>query len=227
MLQEDAALTSVDNYAPSSPSRSSTADATEAAAAVTPHPGTRLRGPGALNKNSSPGWQGKPKTGKPPICHTCYEVGHYKPDCPLEIPPTSDQQAVIKFTTIVDKNWQSLTPNQREWFINNGKSPSAVAINNFKLFLQAAEEKAVHATENPVEPNPPQPEPISADAVLNISERPFGLPKHLTFAAYIQDPICKLSLFNYKVNASIGPSVDSWFPLPTAFTVLPKIKFIM
>ena len=45
--------------------------------------------------------------------------------------------------------------------------------------------------------------------MCNIAERPLGLPKGLTFDTYAQDPICKLSLYNYKVTASIGSSANA------------------
>ena len=39
--------------------------------------------------------------------------------------------------------------------------------------------------------------------------RPYGLPANRTFADYLADPVCYLSLYNYKIEALIGPTVDT------------------
>lgn len=41
-----------------------------------------------------------------------------------------------------------------------------------------------------------------------ISSRPYGLPPYLTYLRYLADPVCKLSTFNYKFEASIGSLQD-------------------
>ena len=39
-------------------------------------------------------------------------------------------------------------------------------------------------------------------------ERPFGLPPDITFEEYLEHPICTLSPYNYKVEASVGVIAD-------------------
>ena len=68
-----------------------------------------------------------------------------------------------------------------------------------------------------MEPELPPPPTVPADTVSLIAERPLGLPKGLTVDAYMQDPICKLSLYNYKVNASIGSSAQNLTELLCVF----------
>ena len=60
----------------------------------------------------------------------------------------------------------------------------------------------------PAEPpdGPIDPEPPPRYGLLN---RPFGLPRHITVADYLADPVCKLSGINYKVEAHIGPKAES------------------
>ena len=130
LLEEDAALQSLDAYAPSSPSDTSPVGKVEAAA-LTPQPGAKYRPPHIQRRNNYSSTPGRQTRRDPPICHTCYEIGHYSPDCPVDLPEPDDKQAIVKFTLIVDKNWQNLSPEQRESFITNGKSPSAVSLNNF------------------------------------------------------------------------------------------------
>jgi len=38
-------------------------------------------------------------------------------------------------------------------------------------------------------------------------KRPYGLPEDRTFVDYLADPVCHLSLYNYKIAASIGKTV--------------------
>lgn len=42
------------------------------------------------------------------------------------------------------------------------------------------------------------------------SNLPYGLPPQQTFAQYRNDPICKLSGLNYKVEAAVETSQSSW-----------------
>ena len=40
--------------------------------------------------------------------------------------------------------------------------------------------------------------------------RPFGLPKHITLEKYLSTPVCMLSAYNYKVEASIRSNPNDW-----------------
>ena len=56
-----------------------------------------------------------------------------------------------------------------------------------------------------------------AQRVVKLFSRPFGLPTNVTVEDYRKDPICFLSTYNYKVAASIGPSVESTSAILTVF----------
>ena len=40
--------------------------------------------------------------------------------------------------------------------------------------------------------------------------RPFGVPKHITLEKYLSTPVCMLSAYNYKVEASIRTNPNDW-----------------
>ena len=48
-------------------------------------------------------------------------------------------------------------------------------------------------------------------------ERPYGLPHDVTFEDYLKIPVCALSAYNYKVQASIGATTDDIAPALCVF----------
>lgn len=51
----------------------------------------------------------------------------------------------------------------------------------------------------------------------HILVRPYGLPRYVTVAEYLADPVCYLSTVNYKVEAELGPTVSTCRPVLTVF----------
>ena len=50
-----------------------------------------------------------------------------------------------------------------------------------------------------------------------VLKRPFGLPRHIPLSRYRVNPVCALSVYNYKVEAALGPSADSCTRMLTVF----------
>ena len=50
-----------------------------------------------------------------------------------------------------------------------------------------------------------------------IMERPFGLTPDMTFEKYLEHPVCALSAYNYKVEASIGVTLENLAPALCVF----------
>ena len=48
-------------------------------------------------------------------------------------------------------------------------------------------------------------------------ERPYGLPHDVKFEDYLKIPVCALSAYNYKVQASIGATTDDIAPASCVF----------
>lgn len=65
------------------------------------------------------------------------------------------------------------------------------------------------------ETRPPRKPPNQLNAPTKILARPFGLPRWVNSVQYARSQVCFLSSFNYKVEASIGPDIQTLRPVLT------------
>lgn len=75
------------------------------------------------------------------------------------------------------------------------------------------EEDRPPRTKAPVRAQQVDSQPDGNKCQRSVLTRPYGLPRWVTMSAYRSDPVCALSLYNYKVEAQIGASRHSLMPV--------------
>ena len=135
-----------------------------------------------------------------------------------------DRDAEARFIITISHNWGKLRAEDKQKLLAKGVSPyhGAIRVHPPDNAPKPRREDAAAAVDTEAsEKKPPEStvdeEGVPADAVFSIDERPYGIPRGVSFEDYKEDPICKLSLYNYKVEASVGTSTNSLTPVLSVF----------